>query len=239
MVESIEMDGERGPNFGSFNERNSDPRFINRYNGIFREKLEFDHNGVDRFLRLTAVNKTVTLSEGLASFPGKKGNDRLRKIEFSREGYRIEFVDFSILQGLRVQVGPDPTDQNIAEEYNRLFKSSVLAVAAMENIKGAGDFRSRLAATLIPPGIMMGINFSDGIQGEDALPVVITSFLGYGLLNMLGKSDYNFPLSRRSLSSFYEYVMPAIEMDRWIAGWAFLKGPGRDLVRLTPNQGSR
>lgn len=225
------MTGGKETGTGFFSEREPGPRFVNLYMGSRREKLDFNRKAIEGFLKLTAINKTVTLAEGLSgtNFNGK-GNIRYRQAKPVFDGYRVEIDELSILQDLP-KLEEHKFDKRFSSEFNKHFRSSLRAILIKEKLTGVENFRDKVAASLLPPVIMSVVRLADGLDREDVPIIIVTSLMGNMLFNLNLRYDLNFPLGRKSLSSNYEYLMPAVEVDRVVAGFVYLDTYGRDLVR--------
>lgn len=221
VIESIDMSGGRETGPGFFSEREPPgPRFVNLYMGSGREKLDFNRRVIEGFLKLTTINKTVILAEGQNGYDlNKDGTNQFARVKSEPGGYRIEIV------------GNQNQDVGFAESFNKHLRSSLRVILVREKLTQVKNFKDKVAASFMPPAIMSPFRLIDGFDNNDIPLIILTSLLGNAVFNVNGKLDFNFPLGRKSLSAKYEYFMPAIEVDRLVAGLVYLNTRGRNLVR--------
>ena len=77
----------------------------------------------------------------------------------------------------------------------------------------------------------------DGVQIDEVTVAMEVQPILYAVINLCSKPDGDgLFIGRGSLKQVYEYVMPPVEIDRYIRGISYLSIKGRNLVRLAPSE---
>lgn len=80
------------------------------------------------------------------------------------------------------------------------------------------------------------VSLLGGLQDADIIRFLISVGLTNVVANSFGKirggNELRGSIYRKSLQEIYEYLMPQVEIDRYLRGLAYLNLKGRNLVRL-------
>jgi|SRR3989344_3256598 len=234
----------------SFNDR-----FINLYGGPFSQQMELNRKNAERLLDVAAIEGKVILADkpmnrsrsiaGVNSDGSVTGRRRLfygERIEDEDksqslvksfpEGWRVEIPGQEILEELSRKGSEKPLNKRFASRFNQQLRQALSEIIIKEKLSAEKNpyFANNLLTSLLAPTIAAGWSaFGEFTLLED-ISLIGPVLLSYGIVNFLARflNDERC----RSLRSFYEFLMPLIEIDRVARGLLFANLKGRNLVRL-------
>lgn len=205
-------------------------RFINYYDGILEERLDLDRTKTEKVLDVAGMDNPVILSnaridEGISSLEKESGI------------WRIKFDDKKAFEQAHAMIGDKSPDRKFLDLLNLTVRNSFREIFYREKLTAEGETdtgfflirvgESVLAVSSIPFFHLLG-SYPIGVQTTilDIGGVVILN----GAFNLINKFAEKQSLGQ--IEARNRYFLPPLEVDRYIRGVAFMKGKGRNLVRL-------
>jgi len=246
----------------SFNTQPDPSRcFINLYGGPFSQNMELNRTNAERLLEVTGIEGKIILADGPMDrsryidginsdgsvtarrrlFWGEKIQDEDKPhslVKSVPEGWRIEIPGQDIMDELLRKESKVPLGKRFASRFNQSLRTAMGGVIVREKLTAEKDpyFVRRLVESLIFPALSVYLSSSDGFTLYALDNGIRFILLMYGAMNCGSRVFGAERMIQRSLRSFYEYLMPMIEIDRVLRGLAFANLKGRNLVRLRPDE---
>ncbi len=231
-------------------EPNPNQKFVNLYSGPFSQQMELNRANADRLLDVAGIQGQIILtdvpmdrSRGIAginsdgSVTKRRGLFWGEKLEEDQsqalvkptpDGWRIEIPGQEIIEELSRQESKTPLDKRFTGRFNQVIRDSIREIIFREKLTTEKDVRLSSKAILSAMPLFNGILNGSVALINDSIILLLTAF-AFPLV-MYGITNKKFPI--RTLKDRYEYIMPFVEIDRYIRGVIFTKNKGRNLVRL-------
>ena len=235
--------------------------FVNLYSGLFSQQMELNRRNAERLLQVAGIEGKVIIddlpmdrsrsiagvnSDGSVTarkrlFWGEKIQDEDKShslVKSVPEGWRIEIPGQDIMDELLRKESKVPLGKRFASRFNQSLRTAMGGVIVREKLTAEKDpyFVRRLVESLIFPALSVYLSSSDGFTLYALDNGIRFILLMYGAMNCGSRVFGAERMIQRSLRSFYEYLMPMIEIDRVLRGLAFANLKGRNLVRLRPDE---